>query len=390
MAKIKEVKSREILDSRGNPTVETEVILENNIVGISSVPSGASVGAHEAIELRDGDQNRFLGLGVLKAVTNVNETLGKAVVGMEVQNQAEIDKTLNQLDGTEHKSKLGANAILSVSQAAVKAAAQDKGIALYEYFGELAENKNFTLPTPLFNVINGGRHADNNLQIQEFMIVPDDKETFREKLRAGAEHFHLLKKTLKNRGLNTAIGDEGGFSPTLPSDEEAIKLIQETGKIKVAIDSAGIIPSGVSFEEWTSRYPIISLEDPAPEDDWQTWIDLTLKLGEKIMIIGDDLFVTDPKRLQEGIEKKAANAILVKPNQIGTITETIEVIKLAQKNNFKVLISHRSGETEDTLIADLAVGVAAPFIKTGAPSRGERVNKYNRLLRIEEALASLH
>lgn len=385
---IKQVLAREILDSRGNPTVEAELILENNLRFLSSVPSGASTGTHEAVELRDNDSNRFLGMGVTKAVQNINQTLGPALISKNPKNQNELDKMFLSLDGTPHKSKLGANAILALSQTIAKAGAAVSNLPLYQYFGELIGNSGpYFIPTPMFNVINGAKHADNNLQIQEFMIVPTGQDPYKEKLRRGTEVFHLLKKTLKNRGLNTAIGDEGGFSPNLPTDEDALQLIVETAQIDIALDLAGIVPEGFDFEQIIQKYPIIALEDPAEEDNFDEWQVINAKFGQKIMIVGDDVFVTSPDRLKIGIEKKLANAILIKPNQIGTITETIEVCQMARGANFKIVASHRSGETEDTLISDLAVGLGCEYLKTGAPSRGERVAKYNRLLRIEEQLA---
>ncbi|HAA90041.1 MAG: Enolase [Thermoanaerobacterales bacterium 50_218] len=413
MPVITEVLAREILDSRGNPTVEVDVYLEDGSFGRAAVPSGASTGAHEALELRDGDKGRFLGKGVLNAVENVMEVIAPKVIGMEATDQVLIDRTMLDLDGTPNKSKLGANAILGVSLAVAKAAAASVGLPLYRYLGGVGACQ---LPVPLMNILNGGKHADNNVDIQEFMIAPLGATSFREALRMGAEVFHNLRAVLKERGLGTTVGDEGGFAPNLSSNEEAldviVKAIERAGykpgeNIFLALDvaaselyedgryhfrGAGITRTAEELIDFYSRlvenYPIISIEDGLAEDDWDGWVKLTQKLGEKIQLVGDDLFVTNKVRLQEGIAKGAANAILVKVNQIGTLTETLETVELAKRASFGVVISHRSGETEDTTIADLAVALNAGQIKTGAPSRTDRVAKYNQLLRIEEELGS--
>ncbi len=386
MPKIKQVFGREILDSRGNPTVECQLVLENNLAVLSSVPSGASTGTYEAVELRDNDPRRYMGMGVTKAVNNINTVINQAVMGQEVTKQKEIDDLLKSLDGTPHKSKLGANAILAVSQAVCKAGAQSQGLPLYRYIAQLAGTKNLSIPIPMFNVINGGAHADNNLQIQEFMIIPTENIPYKERLRKATEIFHLLKKTLKNRGLNTAIGDEGGFAPTLPSDEDALQLIVESGQISIGLDVAGNKPDNFDYAQMVQKYPIILIEDPYEEDDFPAWQKITQELGSKILIVGDDIFVTNKEKFEEGIKQKIANAILVKSNQIGTVSEVFEVVELARKHNYQLIASHRSGETEDVFVADLAVGIGASYIKAGAPCRGERVAKYNRLLRIEEEL----
>ena len=404
--KIRDIKGREILDSRGNPTVEVDVILENGIVGRASVPSGASTGVHEALELRDGDKSRYLGKGVLTAVNNVNTLIKERIVGMEVENQKEIDYAMLELDGTKGKSKLGANAILGVSLACLKAAALLNGKELYEYVG----NERLQ-PVPMMNILNGGAHADNGLDFQEFMIIPNAK-TIRERVRIGAEVFHNLKKVLKEKGYNTNVGDEGGFAPNLQTNREALDTIIE------AINVAGYKPGedvflgldvaasefyedGIYkikgenkelnykelvayFEELVSTYPIISIEDGMAEDDYEGWQLLTESLGKNVQLVGDDLFVTNKELLQKGIELKMANAILLKVNQIGTVTETLETIELARNNGYKTVISHRSGETEDTYIADLAVGLGLGQIKTGSLSRTDRVSKYNQLFRIDE------
>jgi len=404
--KIRDIKGREILDSRGNPTVEVDVILENGIVGRASVPSGASTGVHEALELRDGDKSRYLGKGVLTAVNNVNTLIKERIVGMEVENQKEIDYAMLELDGTKGKSKLGANAILGVSLACLKAAALLNGKELYEYVG----NERLQ-PVPMMNILNGGAHADNGLDFQEFMIIPNAK-TIRERVRIGAEVFHNLKKVLKEKGYNTNVGDEGGFAPNLQTNREALDTIIE------AINVAGYKPGedvflgldvaasefyedGIYkikgenkelnykelvayFEELVSTYPIISIEDGMAEDDYEGWQLLTESLGKNVQLVGDDLFVTNKELLQKGIELKMANAILLKVNQIGSVTETLETIELARNNGYKTVISHRSGETEDTYIADLAVGLGLGQIKTGSLSRTDRVSKYNQLFRIDE------
>jgi len=408
MAKIKKIWAREILDSRGNPTIEVEVILDNGILARASVPSGASTGENEALELRDGDKKRYLGKGVLKAVENVNTIIAKRIKGLNPDFE-KIDRLLIKLDSTENKANLGANAILGVSLAVAKAAALNKRGPLYKFLGG---KKAKVLPIPLMNILNGGLHADNNLDIQEFMIAPIGAPTFREALRYSAEVFHNLKAILKSKGLSTAVGDEGGFSPSLNSHEEALELILQ------AIEKAGykagkdiylaLDPAASSFykegnyqfenslknsdelikiyENWISKYPIFSLEDGLAENDWQGWKKLTQNLGEKIQLVGDDIFVTNPKIFKKGIEEKIANAILIKVNQIGSLSETLETIKIAKKNKYKAIISHRSGETEDTTIAHLAVATGCGQIKTGSLSRTERICKYNELLRIEEEL----
>lgn len=407
--KINNIIGREILDSRGNPTVEAEIILDNGVKSVASVPSGASTGSREALELRDGDESRYHGLGVLKAVNNINTIIKNNIEGMEL-NQVEIDRMLNTLDSTPNKSYLGANATLAVSLASIKGLAMSENKELYEYLS----NGKVSLPIPMMNVINGGKHADSNVDIQEFMIVPVVR-TFKERLRAGSEIFHSLKKLLKNKGYNTNVGDEGGFAPSLNSNEEAIKLIVEAIKVAgyvpgkdvfVALDVAAsefydkenrvykIDKHNLTADELMkyyieliSKYPIISIEDPFFEDDFDSLSVFTKLVGNKIMIVGDDHFVTNERYLQEAVKKQAGNAILLKANQIGTITEMTKTILLARKNNYKMIISHRSGETEDTFIADFAVGLNISFIKTGSLSRGERIAKYNRLLRIEEKLS---
>lgn len=405
MTKIKDVIGREILDSRGNPTVEVDVILENGIIGRAAVPSGASTGVREALELRDNDE-RYNGKGVLKAVNNVNTIIKNAVVGMDAANQKELDYKMIELDGTETKSNLGANAILGVSIAALKASAIDHGKSLYEYIGDGRE-----LPVPMMNILNGGAHADNNLDFQEFMIIPN-RDTFKERLRVGAEVFHSLKKVLNEKGYFTGVGDEGGFAPNLSSNREGFDLIIEAitrasyvaGKdVMLAIDVAasefyedGLYHiNGKSlttdelidfYEQLVNDYPIISIEDPVDENDWEGFRKITERIGDKVQLVGDDLFVTNKKCLQMGIDNHAGNAILLKVNQIGTITETLETIELARNNNYKTIISHRSGETEDTTIADLAVGLNLGQIKTGSLSRTDRICKYNQLIRIEEEL----
>lgn len=403
--KIVDVKGREILDSRGNPTVEVDVILENGIVGRSSVPSGASTGEKEALEMRDKG-NRYLGKGVLKAVKNVNTILKDAVVGMDVKDQKALDYKMIELDGTETKSNLGANAILGISMAALKASALAEGKDLFEYIGSGRQ-----LPIPMINIINGGAHADNNLDFQEFMIIPSAK-TIAERIRIGAEVFHNLKKVLKEKGYVTSVGDEGGFAPNLSSNKEGFDLI-----IK-AIEKAGYLPGtdvniGIDvaasefykegyyhvdgkkltseelidfYEELVNTYPIVSVEDPVDENDWEGFSKITKKMGNKVQLVGDDLFVTNTKYLQKGIDKKAGNAILIKVNQIGTITETLETVRLAKANGYKTIISHRSGETEDTIIAHLAVGLDLGQIKIGSMSRTDRICKYNELLRIDEII----
>lgn len=414
---IQRVHAREILDSRGNPTVEVEISLENGSQGRAAVPSGASTGEHEAVELRDGDPVRFLGKGVQQAVANVNGPLAKALMGVDCLNQGDLDQLLIRADGSENKGELGANALLGVSLAAARAAAQSKGQPLYLHIGELMGAHPEVLPTPMMNILNGGSHADNSVDFQEFMIMPVSALSFAEALRQGAEVFHHLARVLKEKGYGTTVGDEGGFAPNLSSNQEAVELILaaianaglESGRdVVLALDVASSelfkeggyqlpgegkrnLSSGELiqlYDDWTRRYPIVSIEDGLEENDWPGWKKMTEVLGGKIQLVGDDLFVTHPKRLKRGIEEKAGNAILIKVNQIGTLTETLEAIRLAQKNHFGVVISHRSGETEDTFIADLAVGTNAGQIKTGSLSRSDRVAKYNQLLRIEEHLGN--
>ena len=407
MSKIKDVIGREILDSRGNPTVEVDVILESGIIGRAAVPSGASTGVREALEMRDGE-DRYLGKGVLNAVSHVNNELRNLVVGMDALDQEKIDYSMIELDGTENKSKFGANAILGVSMATLKAAAKYKGVPLYKYVGDRK-----TLPRPMMNIINGGAHADNKLDFQEFMIIPN-RDTIKERLRVGAEVFHNLKKVLNEKGLSTGVGDEGGFAPDLDSNSEGFDLIIEAINkagykpgvdVNLAIDVAAsefykdgkyeLVGEGRSltteelvdfYEELVNKYPIISIEDPVDENDWDGFRLITERIGDRVQLVGDDLFVTNKKCLQMGIDNHAGNAILLKVNQIGTITETLETIKLARDNNYKTIISHRSGETEDTTIADLAVGLDLGQIKTGSMSRTDRICKYNQLIRIEEEL----
>lgn len=411
MAMITEVYAREILDSRGNPTVEVEVCLEDGAVGRAAVPSGASTGVHEAVELRDGDKERYLGKGVTKAVDNVNDVIAEAIIGLEATRQTEIDELLVRLDGTPNKGKLGANAILGVSMAVAKAAAASVGLPLYLYLGGVAAKE---LPVPMMNILNGGQHADNNVDIQEFMIMPVGAKSFAEALRMNAEIYHNLKALLKSKGLSTALGDEGGFAPDLKCNEEAIEVILEAVEkagykpgedIVIALDVAssemyedgkynlageGIVKTSAEMVDYLAalceKYPIISIEDGLAEDDWEGWKALTDKLGGKVQLVGDDLFVTNEERLKAGIEKGVANAILIKVNQIGTLTETFNAIETAKRAGYTCIISHRSGETEDTTLADIAVAVNAGQIKTGAPARTDRVAKYNQLLRIEEDL----
>lgn len=410
MSNISKIKAREILDSRGNPTVEVEVKLKSGVTGRAAVPSGASTGAHEACELRDGDKSRYLGKGVQKAVQNVQEKIAPKMIGMDASEQEDIDETLLELDGTENKSNLGANAILGVSLACARAAAEEEDMPLFQYVGGEGANR---LPVPLMNVLNGGAHADNGVDIQEFMVVPTLKN-FKESLRAGSEIFHTLKKILSEKNLSTAVGDEGGFAPMLKHNQDALDLlmmaIEKAGykageQVHLALDVAATeLYEGGSYrwegkkiqageligiyESWTKKYPMVSIEDGLSEDDWQSWIEITKRMGEKTQLVGDDLFVTNPKRLQEGINKKAANALLVKVNQIGSLTETSRAVELARANHYRTVMSHRSGETEDTTIADLAVAMDCQFIKTGSLCRGERTAKYNQLLRIEETLGS--
>lgn len=412
MIKITEVKGREILDSRGNPTVEVEVTVKGGARGRASVPSGASTGEHEALELRDKDKSRYLGKGVEKAVSNVNEIIGPRVEGEDAEGQAAIDNLMIQLDGTENKSRLGANAILGVSLAVAKAAAAASGQPLNRYLGGEEARE---LPVPMMNIINGGSHADNNIDLQEFMIIPAGGNTFREALRMGAEVFHNLKIVLQKKGFSTAVGDEGGFAPRLHSNEEALAVILEAIEasgyqagedIFLALDPAAssfysqgrYVLSAESppeksreeminfYDSWVAKYPLISIEDGLSEDDWEGWKELTARLGKKIQIVGDDLFVTNEKRLRKGLEEGAANSILIKVNQIGTLTETLNTIKLAQKSGYTAVVSHRSGETEDTTMADIAVATNCGQLKSGSLSRTDRVAKYNQLLRIEEEL----
>ena len=412
---IEKVKALEILDSRGNPTVQVEVKTEGGFIGVASVPSGASTGSFEAVELRDGDKNRYKGKGVQKSVENVNKKISKEIIGMNVYEQKNIDETMIKLDDTPNKSNLGANAILGVSLAVAKAAAESLGMDLYEYIGGKQAKE---LPVPMMNILNGGKHSDNNISIQEFMIMPIGDITFAERLRRGAEIYHTLKSVLKEKGFSVGVGDEGGFAPDLENEEQALDVIIEAIKkagyepkedIVLALDIAStemydeakkIGESGYYFwktkhmktkdemveylVELCNKYPIASIEDGLAEEDWDTWKVLTEKLGDKIQLVGDDLFVTNMQRLSRGIEKNVANAILIKPNQIGTLTETLDTIELAKKHGYRTVISHRSGETEDTTIADIAVATNAGQIKTGAPCRTDRVAKYNRLLRIEE------
>lgn len=412
MSEIVNVVSREILDSRGNPTVEVEVHTSLGNIGRAAVPSGASTGAHEACELRDGDKKRFLGKGVFKAVDNVREKLAPEVIGLPVTDQVYIDKILREVDGTENKSNLGANAILGVSLAVAKAAALDVKLPLYRYVGG---SQACRLPVPLMNLINGGAHANNGLDVQEFMIIPTVNNSYAESLRAGAEIFHTLKKILAKKGLSTAVGDEGGFAPKLGSNQEALDLLMEAiteasyepgQNVFLGLDVAAtemfkdgmyqwqgslITPKELQavYKSWSEKYPLVSIEDGFAEDDWDAWAAVTAELGSHLQLVGDDLFVTNPKRLRQGIDKKTANALLVKVNQIGTLTETFDAVNLAQRNKYKTIMSHRSGETEDTTIADLAVALNCHQIKTGSLCRSERIAKYNQLLRIEEDLAGM-
>ncbi len=414
MTEIVSIQAREILDSRGNPTVEADVTLEGGIKGRAAVPSGASTGEHEAVELRDGDAEYYMGKGVLQAVENVESILAPELTGMDAANQRLIDATMIAIDGTENKSKLGANAILAVSMACARASATALKLPLYRYLGGVNA---CLLPTPMMNILNGGSHADSNVDFQEFMVMPVGAETFTDALRWGTEVFHTLKGVLKKKGYNTAVGDEGGFAPSLKSNDEALDLIMD------AIEKAGYTPGeqiaialdpassefynkdtgryvfkksdkreltseemAAYWESWVNKYPIVSIEDGLAEDDWDGWRHLTELIGDKVQLVGDDLFVTNTKRLQQGIEQKVANSILIKVNQIGTVSETLEAIELARRFGYTSIISHRSGETEDTFIADLAVGTGAGQIKTGSASRTDRIAKYNQLLRIEEEL----
>ncbi|MDQ8037927.1 MAG: phosphopyruvate hydratase [Pedobacter sp.] len=414
MSQIADIRAREILDSRGNPTIEADVILESGVMGRANAPSGASTGSREALELRDGDKARYLGKGVQKAVGNVNVDIRELLVGRSVFDQAAIDKAMIDLDGTESKSKLGANAILAVSLAVARAAATEKKIPLYQYIAELRGQSSFTMPVPMMNIINGGEHADNTVDIQEFMIEPVGFTSFAEALRCGAEIFHALKGVLKKRGLNTAVGDEGGFAPNLATNEDALKAIMEAiaiagykpgENVMLALDCAssefykdgkyhlegeGKTFTSAEFVDYLAdladRYPIISIEDGLDESDWAGWKLLTDKIGHKVQLVGDDLFVTNPSILKKGIDQGVANAILIKYNQIGSLTETLDAIYMAKEAGYATVISHRSGETEDATIADLAVATAAGQIKTGSLCRSDRVSKYNQLLRIEQEL----
>jgi enolase len=414
MSSIIDIHARQILDSRGNPTVEVEVITEEGAMGRAAVPSGASTGAHEAVELRDGDKKIYMGKGVLKAVEHVNNDIAEKLIGRDVFEQNDLDRLMLKLDGTDNKAKLGANAILAVSLACAKAAAIEANMPLYRYVGGVNAN---TLPIPLMNILNGGSHADNSIDFQEFMIMPVKADSFSQALRMGTEVFHHLKNVLKKKGYSTNVGDEGGFAPNIPSNEEAIetvlKAIEEAGykpgkDIYIAMDAAttefydektGLYTFKKSdgremdssamvayWKQWTDKYPIISIEDGMAEDDWKGWAELTKTIGSNVQLVGDDLFVTNSKRLQKGIDKGVANSILVKVNQIGSLTETIEAVNLATRNSYTNIMSHRSGETEDTTIADLAVALNSGQIKTGSASRTDRIAKYNQLLRIEEEL----
>jgi enolase len=414
MTEIVSIHAREILDSRGNPTVEADVVLDGGAKGRAAVPSGASTGEHEAVELRDGDKDHYLGKGVLQAVENVETILGPELTGMDASNQRLIDATMISIDGTENKSKLGANAILAVSMAVARASAEALKLPLYRYLGGVNA---CLLPTPMMNILNGGSHADSNVDFQEFMVMPVGAETFSDALRWGTEVFHTLKGVLKKKGYNTAVGDEGGFAPSLKSNDEALDLILEAihlagydagADISIALDPASSEfynketgkyvfkksdkrelsseQMAAFWENWVNKYPIVSIEDGLAEDDWAGWAHLTKVLGDRVQLVGDDLFVTNTQRLQQGIEQKVANSILIKVNQIGTVSETLEAIELARRFGYTSIISHRSGETEDTFIADLAVGTGAGQIKTGSASRTDRIAKYNQLLRIEEEL----
>ncbi|VVP74790.1 Enolase [Pseudomonas fluorescens] len=417
MAKIVDIKGREVLDSRGNPTVEADVLLDNGIIGSACAPSGASTGSREALELRDGDKSRYMGKGVLKAIGNINGPIRDLLLGKDPSDQKALDRAMIELDGTENKAKLGANAILAVSLAAAKAAAQDQDLPLYAHIANLNGTPGeYSMPVPMMNIINGGEHADNNVDIQEFMVQPVGAKTFSDGLRMGTEIFHHLKAVLKARGLNTAVGDEGGFAPNLASNEDALSAIAEAvanagytlgTDVTLALDCAAsefyedgkynLSGEGKSFDAegfadylkgLTERFPIISIEDGLDESDWAGWKILTDKIGEKVQLVGDDLFVTNTKILKEGIDKGIGNSILIKFNQIGSLTETLEAIQMAKAAGYTAVISHRSGETEDSTIADLAVGTAAGQIKTGSLCRSDRVSKYNQLLRIEEQLGA--
>ena len=410
MSNITKIHAREILDSRGNPTLEAEVTLDSGAFGRAAVPSGASTGVREALELRDGDMSRYMGKGVTRAVNNVNTEISDALVGMDGQDQVALDNRMIELDGTDTKERLGANALLAVSLAASHAAAKENGEALYEHLGD----GSYIMPVPMMNIINGGEHADNSVDLQEFMILPVGAPSFKEALRYGAEVFHTLRSVLSAKGMNTAVGDEGGFAPDLSSNEEAIEVILEAIEkagykagedIYLGLDAASsefykdgvynLASEGKTFNSeeftdylanWVNKYPIITIEDGLDEGDWEGWAYMTKQLGDKVQLVGDDLFVTNTKMLQRGIQEKSANAILIKVNQIGTLSETLDAISMAQQAKFGVIVSHRSGETEDTTIADLAVATSAGQIKTGSLSRSDRIAKYNQLLRIEEQL----
>jgi enolase len=417
MSLIESIFARQILDSRGNPTVEVDVFTESGAFGRAAVPSGASTGSHEAVELRDGDKKRYMGKGVLKAVTNVNTKIASEIVGLPVMEQNFVDKIMIELDGTPNKGKLGANAILGVSLAVAKAAAMESGQSLYRYIGGVNAN---TLPVPMMNILNGGSHADNSIDFQEFMVMPVGADTFSDALQMGAEIFHTLKKVLHDKGLSTNVGDEGGFAPNIKSNEEAIeivlKAIEQAGykpgfDVFIALDPAASeffdsktktyhfkkssgkklkpLEMAEYWTNWSKKYPIISIEDGLAEDDWAGWKALTDNIGKKVQLVGDDLFVTNVKRLQDGIDKGVGNAILIKVNQIGSLTETIDAVNLARRNSYKSIMSHRSGETEDNTIADLAVALNTGQIKTGSASRSDRMAKYNQLLRIEEELGDV-
>jgi enolase len=414
MSAIVDIVGREILDSRGNPTVECDVLLESGVMGRAAVPSGASTGSREAIELRDGDKTRYLGKGVLKAVEHINTEISEAVLGLDASEQSFLDKTLIDLDGTDNKGRLGANAMLAVSMAVARAAAEESGLPLYRYFGGMNACQ---LPVPMMNVINGGAHANNNLDLQELMIIPVGAPSFREAVRYGAEVFHALKKIIHDKGMSVAVGDEGGFAPNVPNHEAAIQMILEAiiaagytpgAQIAIGLDCAasefykdgkyelegeGLSLTGEQWIDmmstWVDKYPIISIEDGMAEGDWDGWKLLTDRLGQKVQIVGDDLFVTNTKILKEGIDKGIANSILIKINQIGTLTETFAAIEMAKRAGYTAVISHRSGETEDSTIADIAVGLNAGQIKTGSMSRSDRMAKYNQLLRIEEDLGDV-
>ncbi len=416
MSKIKEIIAREILDSRGNPTIETKIILENGLSAKASTPSGASTGKHEALELRDRDNRRYCGLGVLRAIDNVNKKIAPILIGKEISDQTSIDKSLIELDGSENKMNLGANAILSVSLAAARTAALDQGVELFEYINKTNDFGEISLPTPCFNIFNGGKHADTNLDFQEFMIIPLKKTSFSEKVRIGSEIFHELGKVLKKGGFDTDVGSEGGYAPDIVSSVQAIEFIisatinagykpktevglgidvgssglfdKEQKKYIFELDNAFFTSSNLIglYNEWLRDFPIILIEDGLAEDEWDSWRELTAELGGKLMVVGDDLFATNQNRLRRGLKEKAANTIIIKPNQVGTLTETIDCIKLAKKHNYRIIVSHRSGETNDDFISDLAAAVSADFIKAGSLSRGERLAKYNRLMEIESMI----